>query len=1008
MSIAGAMHSVGLDKLIPKLKNYALARGFYDEIKSRGGFESSYSPWQQVAAAGLAMGAYASATPAIVRAEESTKQATDENLRLYNYAFGAGKVVVPKLGFSLGGDFLQFRLVEEMFNEHTAVVRLARDGIEYSVVGGIPNNFYGIGYEADRGFIAYDKLESTRRDIEKKDRNKTQAQKALGALFIKHIPTSDDFKRDIIRQMQEFALDDEYMLRQDMPLPLPAMSVKIPESARQHFLPSASVRPPQIPERPSQKLEDLVTDGYLELKEGTVYYKKAEDGLLHYRWLSGNVIEKEGIINLKSPAYSSLQARIGGGVVNHVRDKLQKQEEQYQAQIKKFGEEYKGFLLSIAPYTSKDELDKINFGFVAQGFIPVFVEDNQVLALQFSGRYSKVSNGENILQGALGFVFNRAIDADSAMQFSIVYQGRYDAKKDAYFGAVAGTLGIQTGNTTIDFYVSKRVTGPQKVGSERTARETESVSTSGGITTTQTTRIESIVKEYEELRNVISLNFEHDFRDSPVELLRTLKLRGGVVRYSGREDKTTEIGNVKKIVEGYSEEFKAALGFTYVLDGLSRILDRRVEVFGDVRFGIGKGETFGEAGVRTWLGESYAQYLYRISRRRVDLYRMARWLDLVIGQFKVTEETTTKSPEIKNNCSTETEVGNLYKCEIEAVNGKISKIKVNSGPSSLALSDITETKATYSGTTTVNDIGSHTVEIEIEGSPKTFVKYTLKVNDVSSLSAEYSVNPTSGTAPLATTHNITITGGKSPYKITYDFTKDGTIDATVDTSSASDSRTSTYNSGTFTSEATIEDKLGRKVTKTKTITASAASTPLPTVTASNQTINEGSTLELIIGCENCASSSASNLPLGASYTASTLKLSWTPDKTQGTQNYTVTFSGTNSAGTANKTITITVNNLNPTISFVSPANDTTIIAGGSVTFEYSTDHPFSVTVTTNKTTVAGTCPDVPSGKGPSSVSFPTGSSTCDYSGTADDGAGGTATTVTRRVTINAAPPPPPG
>lgn len=905
---------------LPKPLKKAIAGIEFYLARNGESARNSYKPWQRIISAttgaalssGAAALAYDALRPAVVEAEETSNQNTDENLRLYNYAFGAGKVIIPKLGVSFVPELGSFkiRLVDspEMIEEHTAVVRLAKDGLEYTVNRPIPHNFYGSGYEVDRGFIPYDRIEQIKREIDEKQRKKPKWKKALGTFFIKTTPDSDDFKRDIIGQMQQFAFDDFVKMGYAETVP---RDLKLPYSVMEHFLPN--IESPQIPQGP-KKLEDMLTEGYVDLKmltegyvglkQGTFYYKNAGNGLVNYRWLSGDFIEREGVINLRAVTTREHLA-ISSGIIDSVRHKMQVEKEQYQERIKKFSEEYKGFILSISPYVNRDELEKINFGLIAQGFVPVFVESDRVLGVQFSGRYAKVSNGDNVLEGALGVVVNQAISKDSMTQFSVFYQHRYDVRSDAHFGAVAGTLAVQVGDVTLDFYVNQPVTGRQKIKSERTTADTTSTTTSGGNTVTRTTRLETLITEYEEVRRVLSLNLEYDFRNNPAELLRTLKLRGGVVWYSGRDNETAESGNVKRSVEGYSDELKAALGFTYVFDELSRRWDQRIEAYGDIRVGQGKPQF--EAGLRTFFGESYRDYLRRAGKGGIDLYRLARLIDLQKGRFKVTKETKNQSPSLSGDCPTTGTVGVEYTCNFTASGTDFSVIQ---GISSLTLTKTGDHTARYSGTPTSSDIGSHPIKIK------------------------------------ATTNGL-------------DSFKDYTL----------------------------------------TISGS-----LPTLSSiGNKTGNEGSPLEFIISCTNCDSTSASNLPTGATYTASTKTFSWTPTFAQ-SGTYTPTFSATNASGTTNETITITVNNVVPTIT-ISPSSNQTINAGGTIDWQSTPSH--SGTITWSTTTVAGTCATITNTEDPGSTTY-NNAATCDVNVSLTVSGGVTVDSSTIRITVNAAPPPPPG
>ncbi len=105
-------------------------------------------------------------------------------------------------------------------------------------------------------------------------------------------------------------------------------------------------------------------------------------------------------------------------------------------------------------------------------------------------------------------------------------------------------------------------------------------------------------------------------------------------------------------------------------------------------------------------------------------------------------------------------------------------------------------------------------------------------------------------------------------------------------------------------------------------------------TIGNKTINEGILLQLTISAQDpdgdILTYSATNLPSGANFNASTRTFSWTPNYTQA-GNYQVTFSVSDGSVSVSKTITITVNNVNqPPVA--NAGLDQTVSTGTKITF----------------------------------------------------------------------------
>lgn len=452
--------------------------------------------------------------------------------------------------------------------------------------------------------------------------------------------------------------------------------------------------------------------------------------------------------------------------------------------------------------------DKINWRLVAEGFIPVFYsKDNSTLtALQFKGEYAKVESGEHSLEAAVGVVVNTALNNNKAIgQVGIFYQQLRDFNGSLDFGVISGVAAYKSGKFKLSLYASTPTRGRHKIGSQDSTKTTTSTETSGGSTITRTTQTDTNVSEYMEARKVVTFIVEYDASQHVKGL--TLRLGGAI--YSGIEGKATESGNQKVTVGGVDEEKRIILGLSYVSEWISRLFNAETTIDAEGRFGDGKPEY--SIGIRVPLGgnnkgKNNGKNLEEI----VDLRQFANLERIRVIRYSETTETTSRSPKVSSTCATEVIVDEDYSCTYTVSEGKISKIKLNKGPSFLSFSG-----NTLLGKPGVGDIGSHPIEVEIEGSLKTIVGHTLKVNDVETLSGTYAVTPTSGTTSLSTTHKIEISGGKAPYKIKIKY-DDGTSEEITSTTSKSHSKSHTYSSGTFKSEVTLEDKLGR----TKTLTGS--------------------------------------------------------------------------------------------------------------------------------------------------------------------------------------------
>jgi PKD repeat protein len=119
----------------------------------------------------------------------------------------------------------------------------------------------------------------------------------------------------------------------------------------------------------------------------------------------------------------------------------------------------------------------------------------------------------------------------------------------------------------------------------------------------------------------------------------------------------------------------------------------------------------------------------------------------------------------------------------------------------------------------------------------------------------------------------------------------------------------TYANVTFTvSDGTLTDS------ETITITVNNVNHPPDLAAIGNKTVNENQTLAFTLSATDPDATdtliySATNLPIGATFNATTRTFSWKPDYTQAGA-YSVTFTASDGLLTDSETITITVNNFN--------------------------------------------------------------------------------------------------
>ena len=444
---------------------------------------------------------------------------------------------------------------------------------------------------------------------------------------------------------------------------------------------------------------------------------------------------------------------------------------------------------------------KINWTLVGEGFVPLYYNESQnsLTGIQFKGEYAKVEGGDHKLEFAAGVVVNKFRKNNSKVQLGVFYQNLQNMNMGTNFGVASITAAYTSGPVRISLYAGVPLTGERLLSTQTSTSTSTSAETSGGNKITRTTSIEKIVKEYMEARKVATLVIDYKVSDR-----LTLSL-GGIVYY-GVEGSITSSDNTTRTKQGVPEEKRIILGLTYELSPNMQLKLRGL---------IGDGEPKYEGGIVWYFGQpnngaNRNQNGADVNNIKTLEDLLAKIENVQVIRWTLTDETTTRSPKVSSTCATEVIVDEDYTCTFTVSEGKISSIKLKKGPSFLSFSG-----NTLLGKPEVDDIGSHSYEVEVKGSLETIVSSTLKVNDVETLTGTYTVTPTSGTSSLATTHKIEINGGKAPYKIKIKY-DDGTTEEITSTTSKSHSKSHTYSSGTFKPEVTIEDKLGR----TKTLSGS--------------------------------------------------------------------------------------------------------------------------------------------------------------------------------------------
>ena len=902
--------------------------------------------------------------PAIVYSQEKTaqrEQESQENPLIHRLIFGVGKS-------SDGSD-------------SNATVRFLNKGFYYSV-----NNW--TGEELTSGFMPYDELIPTRNYLEEKN-DKNSNGKILGGFFGKIGPTHDDYVRDILREMlsrrNELPKDATAQIEQGQLKYLKLKNAKYGDAKDDEpvikFLPSGNLQKPENPPTLEGKLRQFVINS----SQGQIYSEVEGDQISYALKDDNGKTLREGVMDRNNPR-DSLELKISVGSINVLDKKKLKEEgekQRYETIRNERVKSVKGWLLNISPNISNLE-NRINWGVVAEGLIPVFYRDNSLIGVQFRGEYARVEAGDSFAESAIGIVVNTAINDTSKHQIGIFYQDRREIGKGAHFGVASGTFAYRAGKLKISVYGGIPVTGRQKIRSELTSAESTASDTTGGNTVTTTTRIDRRLREYLEARKVATVIAGYD-------LTENLTPEAGIAWYSGKSGRTREIGNFKETREGVPSELKAIFGINYKSQPLSHLFNRLTELYLQGRFGRGSPEFDG--GIRISLGWTYEEVKKQKDGGIVDLLEMARMERIRVMKYSDVEERKSRSPQILSGaCPTTGTEGVEYVCDIR-VDG--SDFRLVAGPSFLALVKTGEHTARYSGTPGFSDEGTHQIEIRARNPSnglESILKYALTIADSNRAPVISSSPGTTGTTGVAYAYTPTATDADGD-TITWSLItapSGATVNSNTGAVSFTTNTTGNYN---FTLQA--NDSKGGIKNQSWAVAMSSANNPPTLNTIGNRSVNENSLLEFIISCSNCDSTSASNLPSGATYNTSTKTFLWTPNFAQGAQNYNVTFSATNSAGTTNQTITITVNDVAVSIS-ISPSANQNIDAGDFINWQSTPSH--SGTIAWNTTSVAGTCATIASAEDPGITPY-NDVATCDVNVSLTVSGGVTVTSPTIRAIV---------
>ncbi len=742
------LHSSGLDKLNPKLRNYVLTRGFCDEITHPGSeIKSSYKPWQRITTgAGLGTLAFALSPPAIVEAAKNEK-----NYPVYNKSgfLGHYRESISLRNNNGGQDYIEVTYDKEGIS-YKVKDRFGRDKIP--TVFGEPTSGY-IRYKEVDGIVEQSGLEKRerseivdffRRFAGVEDSYKHLVAENLLQLSINNgnVPTyvANEIRKGIIKDQPQketkssssvpITLENRFkkyqIASEQGPIDVTVNGNKIdyeiagvarsidrntsPTNSRDISIVTHVINAER--EQIKKELEERGVKAYLiNSKKGPIYVTIEGSSVSYASTADGKLVQ---VAKEQWVPNSGIEDIIDASIFNSKGVKMR--------------EAFKKWLLRFSPNISVTEMNTM-FSLMAEGFKPIFIGEyngkGQLLGVQFSGSYSRVTKGTNVFEGDLGLVFNKEIDEKSMLQIGGFYQIKYDQKHDAIYGVVSGILAYQSGNIELSFYAGFPVTDRQKIKSERSSSESDATSTSGSVTTTTRTKVETVEATYREPRKVFAWNIRYDL-DEKIEGL-AIDL-GGVWR-SGIDSYIRERGSTKETREDVPSEFKGRIGLEYVLQGLSEWSGVETRIRAQLGIGQGNPEFFVSM---TWYFDR--EYPGAKTRKIVqtELNKPAPRLEPISEiEYNIKKETTTKtnSPTITSTCPTTGSEGTLYTCNV-TYSG--STPTVITGPSFLSLEDKIATSAKYRGTPGFTDSGTYNIKIRVRSSEglDSFIEYTLTISDV--------------------------------------------------------------------------------------------------------------------------------------------------------------------------------------------------------------------------------------------------------------------------------------
>lgn len=458
----------------------------------------------------------------------------------------------------------------------------------------------------------------------------------------------------------------------------------------------------------------------------------------------------------------------------------------------------------LSPFYSANDLEAM-IGGMAEGLNPLFVEvyddGGHFVGVQWRGKFATIiADNAFVSEGALGLVFNKLFDENMLFQAGAFYQLKYDAKHDALYQVVSGTLALKYKELEIFVYAGFPTSKEQKIKSHRSTKETTENTTKDGVTSKNVTSIETLEEIYRKPVELFTLNIKTNLvsltenialrfygleaveklKKSPLyEILEKLSLKvggayiGGIEGYVKESGSPTDAtGKVKITREKVPSEFKFRAGLEYLIEkvqGGDLSIGYRIAV-GDGKpehlimvswsksYGgaVKKEEKKEELKVAKEQDSKQAQEIVAKGpetkeEKKPRLNEPAQIEDIAIKQFEQKRETEKKNISFTHNCKEDGEEGVNYTCTVTAGG---TDFTVYNLPSFLSGTKDGEHKFNIEGTPGFDASGNHPIKIGIKGKNQVegFAEWTLKIKDV----------PRNPTAKIdSPSNNTTITAGQN-------------------------------------------------------------------------------------------------------------------------------------------------------------------------------------------------------------------------------------------------------